>query len=371
MQHELDDIIRTALVDTPALLAFYDARTATAATPSRRAKGTSAHALAKSLGDGRDYVLKGLLQRKSYAVLYSDPGQGKSFVTLDIAFHVAAGQQWRGHRVIQGPVIYFAFEGTGGMAKRVAALEQHYGSLEGLPLVIEPAAWNLRDQRDRVAFAQRIAEIMQHEFNETHPALIVIDTFARAIPSADENSAGDVGEFNKAVEDLIQRTGACVLVLHHRNKSGGMRGSTALLGAVETQIEIDEGKIIARKQRDVDLGCPVGFELQPVQVGIDADGDPMMSCVVVAGTSGPQRGQRLTGQARLAWEALCQLAPDNEPVDEKAWQTAFEGRAWRVDPPEAKSRRVAFRRAVGTLGDRVMSPSPGLWQRPLTGGDND
>jgi hypothetical protein len=370
MQHDLNEIIRCALADTPALQAYYDARTATASPASQRKKGTNAYTLAKELGDGRDYVVKGLLQRKSYAVLYSDPGQGKSFLTLDLAYHIAAGKPWRDHRVMQGPVIYCAFEGTGGMAKRVAALQQHYGSLEGVPLVIEPASWNLRDRQDRVAFAQRIAEIMHHEFNEAHPALIAIDTFARAIPSADENSAGDVGEFNKAVEELMQRTGACVLVLHHRNKSGGMRGSTALLGAVETQLEIDEGKLIARKQRDVEMGAPIGFELRPVQVGIDADGDPLVSCVVMASASGPQVARKLTGQPLDAWTALCELGgASNSPVLEQDWRAAFDARVWRVESPKADTRSKAFRRAVKELGDRVVK-TPDGWRRPLTGGDH-
>lgn len=367
MQHELDDIIRCALADTPALLAYYDARTTTAASSAQRKKGTNAHALAKSLGDGRDYVLKGLLQRKSYAVLYSDPGQGKSFVTLDIAYHVAAGQPWRGHRVIQGPVIYCAFEGTGGMAKRVAALEQHYGSLEGVPLVIEPAGWNLRDQRDRIAFAQRIAEIMQHEFNEAHPALIVVDTFARAIPSADENSAGDVGEFNKAIEDLIQRTGACVLVLHHRNKSGGMRGSSALLAAVETQLEIDEGRIVARKQRDVDTGDPVGFELRPVQVGIDADGDTITSCVVVSASGAPQAARTPTGNAGHAWTALCDLSgPGNAAVALEALRPAFRAKAYPTGTSDDNAR-IALNRALSALLGRglIEGPEGGPWRRAL------
>jgi len=367
MQHELDDIIRCALADTPALLAYYDARTATAAAPSQRKKGTNAHALAKELGDGRDYVVKGLLQRKSYAVLYSDPGQGKSFLTLDLAYHIAAGKPWRDHRVQQGPVIYCAFEGTGGMAKRVAALQQHYGSLEGLPLVIEPASWNLRDQRDRVAFAQRIAEIMQHEFNEAHPALIVIDTFARAIPSADENSACDVGEFNKAVEELMQRTGACVLVLHHCNKTGGMRGSTALLGAVETQLEIDKGKLVARKQRDVEIGAPIGFELRSVQVGVDADGDPMVSCVVMASAGGPQVARMPTGKAATAWAILCDLGgAGNASVGLDALRPAFRAKAYPTGAKDATAR-IALDRAMAALIERglVEGPEGGPWHRVL------
>src|SRR3546814_1418550 len=57
----------------------------------------------------------------------------------------------------------------------------------------------------------------------------------------DENSAQDVGAFNAAVASLQEATGACVVVVHHsgKNKAAGARGSSALLGAIDTEIEID------------------------------------------------------------------------------------------------------------------------------------
>lgn len=368
MNNDLNEIIRCALADTPALLEYYDARTATAVVPIQHVKGANAHELAKQLGDGRDYVVKGLLSRRSYAVLYSDPGAGKSFVALDIAYHVAAGKPWRGHRVTQGPVIFLAFEGSGGLNKRAAALEKHYGSLAGVPLVIEPAAWNLRESSHRKAFAERVAAIMFEEFNDTRPALLVLDTYARANPGADENDAGEVGEFNKVVEALIQRTGACVLVLHHKNKSGGMRGSTALLAAVETQIEIDAGQLIPRKQRDVELSGALAFKLTPVVLGIDADGDAISSCIVELDTSTARGKFKPTGQTLDAWHALCNLAPNNEVVTKKEWAAAFTKTAWPVDPPAAGGQSKAFQRAVKALvkAGWVEETAEG-WQRPLTG----
>jgi hypothetical protein len=185
----------------------------------------------------------------------------------------------------------------------------------------------------------------------------------------DENSAADMGALNDAVTALIEATGAAVLLIHHSGKDAnkGARGSSALLGAVDTEIEVSGGQLRATKQRDMAPGEPIGFKLQPVTVGEDEDGDPLQACVVVPDAAPAASRRQLTGQTKDAEDALRALAQNNAPVAEDAWQAAFERKAWPVDPPEPKSRRVAFRRAVKALGERVESPAPGYWQRAMLG----
>lgn len=343
-----------------------------APVPKARTKGASAHEFARRLGNGRNYLVKGLLERRSYAVMYGEPSSGKSFLALDLAYHVAAGKPWMDRRVIGGPVLYLAFEGTGGMPKRAAALEQHYGNLAGVPLAIEPAHWNLLDPKDRKAFAERVAEIMTDDFGGKSPALIVVDTLARAF-RGDENSAQDMGAFNSTIGDLIERTGACGFVLHHsgKNRGAGARGSSALLGAVDTEIEVDGGQLKATKQRDVEISAPIGFELRPVLVGADADGDDMLSCVVVAGAGGARPTWKPTGKAAIAWTVLCALGGDsNALVERGALLAAFQAKAYPTGGRAESTVRSALDRAIGTLLDRCMieGPEGGPWRRPLTGG---
>ncbi|HEX7041243.1 MAG TPA: AAA family ATPase, partial [Trueperaceae bacterium] len=173
------------------------------------------------------YLIKGLLQRHSHAVLYGAPGAGKTFVALDIAFHVASGRLWRGRRVHQGVVLYLAYEGIGGLAKRAAALLHHYGDVSDVPLYVVGADYNLREKAGRQALAADLGQLPEK------PVLVVIDTLARAMKGGDENSAQDMGALNDAVSALIQATGACVMLVHHsgKNKASGARGSSALLGA--------------------------------------------------------------------------------------------------------------------------------------------
>lgn len=287
-----------------------------APAPRTTVRRLSAFAASQHRGPG--YLVKGLLQRRTYAELYGQPGQGKTFVALDLAYHVAADKPWLDRKVHAGTVLYLAYEGIGGMVKRAQALRQKYGDKD-VPLYIAGASCNLRDAAGRAALAATLAELPEK------PVLIVVDTFARALMGGDENSAQDVGAFNSAIAALIESTGACVAIIHHsgKDKSKGARGSSALLGAIDTEIEIDEGAITARKQRDIELADPIGFKLIPMVVGLDEDGDEMTSCVIEPNEVGNDRPQgRLTGNAKRGFEVLCELRPNNDPVTDVEWKEA-------------------------------------------------
>jgi hypothetical protein len=72
------------------------------------------------------YLIKGLLNKRSYALMYGSPGAGKTFAALDMSYHVAAGRPWHGRRVHAGTVLYLPYEGSGGIAQR-AVTRHHTG----------------------------------------------------------------------------------------------------------------------------------------------------------------------------------------------------------------------------------------------------
>ena len=257
------------------------------------------------------YLIKGLLSLRSYTVMYGPPGGGKTFVALDIAHHVAAGEEWFGRRVRQGAVLYLAYEGAGGLKNRAKALKAHYGE-SGLPMFIDAAAYNLREQSGRAALGETIAQLPEK------PKLIVIDTLAHALCGGDENSAQDVSAFGSAVQALIESTGACVIVIHHPRKSGdgGPRGSSALHGAIDSELEVKDGHITATKQRDMEIGNSIGFRLVPIQVDMDEDGDIVTSCYVQEGEGDRPAAPtaKLSPKTARFWHALCTMSPNNEPV---------------------------------------------------------
>ena len=314
--------IPTAQQALDDLLAGQSASSARAASqPAKGPRSISDFIATRDTAQG--YVVKGLLQRGSYGVMYGAPGSGKTFLALDIAYHVAAGQPWMGRRVQQGAVLYLAFEGAGGLASRAKALRERYGFDDSLPLFLDDTPYNLREVSGRRALGEALAAL------PAKPALIVIDTLAHALCGGDENSAQDVGAFNNGVQALIMATGAHVLVLHHpgKNPANGARGSSALLGAVDTEIEVVPGRMRPTKQRDVELGEDVLFHLERVVVGMDDDGDDITSCVVAAGEAAPSRpsaGRPRAANSRQAvlLDVLRELSPANDPVPIATWREA-------------------------------------------------
>src|SRR5437016_3630452 len=58
-----------------------------------------------------EWLIGGVLECETFALLWGVPGSGKSFLGLDFGLCVATGTPWKGHIVRQGPVVYVAAEG--------------------------------------------------------------------------------------------------------------------------------------------------------------------------------------------------------------------------------------------------------------------
>ena len=178
-------------------------------------------------------------------ILVGEPGAGKTFIALDMALHIATkAESWHGETINdadRGAVLYIAGEGAGDFKLRVAAWKkQNFMPGEYVPkdrfrAILDPL--NFRSEEDVKALIDAIRQA-----NLPKLSFVVIDTLARATPGADENSAQDMGLFIRACDAVRVITGAFVLAVHHPNKGGGIRGSTALLGAADAVLRFDRKK---------------------------------------------------------------------------------------------------------------------------------
>jgi len=218
------------------------------------------------------WLVDGLFTRHGLAAMYGPPGCGKTFVALDIALCVASGHSFHGMPVEQGSVLYIAGEGVGGLGKRINAWlgNRGAGHTEAeLPFFVLPTAVNLSLQAENEKLLATIAHL---EKDAGQFSLVVIDTVARALLGADENSATDMGKFIKACDLVKEHCGCAVLAIHHSGKdsSKGMRGSSALLGAVDTSIKVKKSEQITLsmdKQKDAEPSEDLYFIMKSVEVG--------------------------------------------------------------------------------------------------------
>ena len=274
-------------------------------------------------------LVKGLLDEGAFSVFYGPSNSGKTFVVLDLAYSVSLGWDWAGMKTTKSPVLYIAAEGGGGIKKRIAALRQRLGAAIPDGFYLSAASIDLRrPDGDAVTVIETVRSV-------GGVGLIVIDTLSRALAGGDETK--DMGALVVSIDKIRQATGAHVLLIHHSGKdvAKGARGSSELRGAIDTEINIDGCAIRVTKQRDLEFGEDISFEIKGAPIGLDADGDLVTSATVIL-----QVAQRGKPRAPTAKE---------EEVLEAVRKLLAEGR----DGPDVTADAVA--RHLDAEGGRMTS----------------
>lgn len=241
-----------------------------------------------TLHKSTEWHIKGVLPKADLIVLYGQSGSGKSFVALDMIGAVARGTQWQGCRVKKAKVVLIAAEGAGGVGKRIRAYCKHSGLNEAhLDIGVIRVPPSVIEDVDVQELVNALTAVGADIF--------VIDTLAQVTAGANENSSEDMGKAIRNIRLITEATGATALVVHHAGKDAtrGARGWSGIRAAADAEIEIsrnDTGHLISiTKMKDGDDSQQWGFRLNPVQVGIDNDGDIETSCVVEYVEAPPKR----------------------------------------------------------------------------------
>lgn len=263
------------------------------------------------------WLVRKYVEADSLALLFGDPGCGKSFAAIDLSCCIATGTPWHGNRTTPGAVFYIAGEGQNGLARRFAAWEQHNNvPLRGAPLFVSQRPAQLCN----VVAAEDVSSAVDELARETgqKPALIVIDTLARNLGGADENSAKDMSAFIANLDGCLRsKWRATVLVVHHSGHAdkSRARGSTALKGALDAEYSLtkdDAGvvRVEATKMKDAEQPAPVAFTMLPVLLNgvLDEDGEPVSSVALSCMSYVPPAKSGKVGRGRNQTLALSILA---------------------------------------------------------------
>lgn len=232
-----------------------------------------------------DYLVKGILGRGAFAGLIGAPGGSKTFVSLELSLAVGSGTPWRGLRTRRGRVVYIAAEGASGLRNRVTAARRRLalGDPRSVEFYLIPDVVRLVDGSDDV---ERLVETIRVAIPAGVVDLFVLDTLSRAIAGRDENSAADMTEAIARADRLRSEFGAAVLLVHHSGKdeTRGARGHSSLRAALDTELEVrklgDSFALTLTKAREHESGRVFHHRLEPVEIGVDPDGDPITSCIV-------------------------------------------------------------------------------------------
>ncbi|HXJ44237.1 MAG TPA: AAA family ATPase, partial [Bryobacteraceae bacterium] len=217
-----------------------------------------------------EFLIAGLVPAGGLTVVYGPPKSGKTFLVLSACLHLAASRDWFGRAVKGGAVVYIAGEGVGGLGNRLKAMRQHYGIPSNIPFYVIPRAVNFTDPTAPDALIKLIRDTIGDE----PVAMVVVDTLARAMPGADENSAKEVGLVIAGCDRVRDVLGCAVVPIHHQGKdeTRGLRGTSAIRGAVDAAFKVNgTGKQVTLRnedQKDAETAPDMVFDMIEVAVGI-------------------------------------------------------------------------------------------------------
>lgn len=329
-------------------------------------------------------VVRGLLYRRSVTLIYGPPKSGKSFLATNLALDIADDSRanWMGLPILaHGPVLYIACEGHAGFWKRLSAAAQHNGWLDesfpknfilatGHPTLIRSDDMGRTFMPDPKAIVEALAVAAKRGLI---PIAVFIDTVFRSFGSGNVNASDHMNAYLAAAAQVADQDIAVVLV-HHEIKSGGTpAGSISLIGGSDTIVRVARDEDGQRSwevefaKDDVETD-QVKFDLEVVEIGIDQDGLPASSCIVLGpdgedapapAKNGRPKKHKLPPAAAVGERALEIAISKNgallPPTDDYPSSTVAVGfELWRGEYYALKggspdSNRQAFNRAQDVL----------------------
>jgi hypothetical protein len=225
--------------------------------------------------------------------------------------HSALGWEYRRRRVIAGTVVYCAFEGAEGFKARAAAFRQHHNVAPDteVPFFLIPTRIDLVKD-----YAGLIASVRDQS---GAPVLAVLDTLNRSLRGS-ESSDEDMTAYLNAADAIREAFQCAVIIVHHCGVDGTRpRGHTSLTGTVDAQLAVkrdaaDNVLVTVEHMKDGPEGEVIGSKLERVELGVDEDGDPITSCVIVPveitetkATEGPRLSKNQQTMFSILHDAGC------------------------------------------------------------------
>ena len=155
---------------------------------------------------------------------------------------------------------------------------------------------------------------------------VVLDTLNRSL-NGSENSDEDMGAYIKATDAIREAFDCSVLVVHHCGINDSRpRGHTSLTGAADARLAVtrDAAKNIlvdVEFMKDGEGSGRIVSALESLEVGVDEDGEPITSCVVVEGEAIATKGSSKLTKNQSTYLAMVKA---HQPIKTETSTTSLE-----------------------------------------------
>lgn len=178
----------------------------------------------------REWLIAGIMPLGSVMLLAASGGEGKSTIAYNWALHVALGTPWSSRRCMQGKSLIIQSD------EPLVDTSEKLGVIGYEDAGLEPGTINFWE-------TWRFAHMKQLEdyVRKHRPLFITIDSLTACLAGMDvdlvKSNAGDV---IYKLRDLANNYNCSILILHHLNKSGGLRDSTSFVDNVSEVVKLSK-----------------------------------------------------------------------------------------------------------------------------------
>ena len=156
-------------------------------------------------------LIQGILRETHIMNLSGSSKTGKTYLMQELALAIATGDTWLGHKCEQGEVLYIDAEVDKSSSlnniNEVAKAKGYTREMIGKNLII----WNIRGYATQI---QKLLPSIIRRFKKNKLKLIIIDPMYK-INEGDENSAKDMSEFTRGLDQLSVTLNCAIAYVHH------------------------------------------------------------------------------------------------------------------------------------------------------------
>ncbi|MHB9108570.1 MAG: AAA family ATPase [Armatimonadota bacterium] len=210
-----------------------------------------------------DWLIENLLARREFGVIFGDSWSGKTFMAVDALMALAFGEPWCGgflHVPKPATVVYAYGEGKRGVPHRFHARHSLYREegVDAEPRVLAvPIVPQLFDREMPDGVPNFIQALLPFADTFGGIDLVAIDTLSRSMIGANENDTQDMTQTVLGIEMIQNALNCAVLVIHHENRLGAIRGNSVLRAAADIMLHVrkdrdNEHRLQFDKGKDID-----------------------------------------------------------------------------------------------------------------------
>jgi hypothetical protein len=176
----------------------------------------------------REWLIAGIVPMGSVMLLAAAGGTGKTTLLYNWALHVALGLPWSGRRCAKGrSLLISADEPACDTAEKLSVIGYQDAGLE-------PGAINFWETW-RFANMQQL----EHYIRKERPSLVMIDSLTACLSGMNIDLArSSAGDAIYGLRDMANAYNCSIVILHHLNKSGGLRDSTSFVDNVSEVVKL-------------------------------------------------------------------------------------------------------------------------------------